>query len=222
MKKLILAASAGLSSPYSDAEKDLDLAIVDVTEETGDRYGKAVVFSSADFNEALENADEDASELINAESSGEKIVGEEIEVTANKTTQVITPSEGKNAITKVTVSPEWVPSNEFSLNFCNLGSYGGDIGSMPRDWNKDYWMQAILSSEDLGVLQGGEGSSPIPVTVYLINHDNRYEYQVVSKGENDAFLLHDQDDRTWDCSWGETNPDTGYPEMIITEVQESS
>lgn len=37
--------------------------------------------------------------------SGGGVIGEEITVTATQQTQVITPSEGKNAITKVTVNP---------------------------------------------------------------------------------------------------------------------
>ena len=215
MKKLILAASAGLSSPYEDAEKDLDLAIVDVTEESGDRYGKAIVFSSADFNEALENADEDASELINAESGGgEEIIGEEIEVTADKTTQVITPSEGKNAITKVTVNPEWIPTGEFSYNFSSGGnSYAGDEQALIKSFGKPIWQQAQYTSEDFGVIQGGEGADPVPVVVYLICADMRLECYLTSTGDETFSLRTPNDEYT--CEWV-INEETGAPELTLT------
>lgn len=99
MKKLVTATSIGIEVPYEGPEKDLDLALIEVTEK-GERYGKAVLLSSADLNEGIAQASEEASEKIDA---GE-IKGEEITITPSKTQQVITPSKGKNAITKATVS----------------------------------------------------------------------------------------------------------------------
>lgn len=216
MKKLILAASAGLSSPYEDAEKDLDLAIVDVTEESGDRYGKAIVFSSADFNEALENADEDVSELINTESGGgEEIIGEEIEVTADKTTQVITPSEGKNAITKVTVNPEWYPTAEFSYNFSNgTSTYGDDEEAIIKSFSKIIWKQPQYTSEDFGVIQGGEGADPVPILVYLICGDSRLECYLTSTGDETFNLRTPNNEYT--CEWT-INEETGDDELVLSE-----
>lgn len=98
MKKLVTAASIGIEVPYEGPEKDLDLALIDVTEK-GERYGKAVLLSSADLNEGIAQASEEAAEKID----GGEIKGEEITITPSKTQQVITPSEGKNAIIKATV-----------------------------------------------------------------------------------------------------------------------
>lgn len=91
MKKIITTAAAGLSSPYEDAERDLDVALVDYSH--GDRIGKAMVFSSTEFNEGLENADEDVKELINAGGQGPTLVS--VNVTPTTSSQTIRPETGE-------------------------------------------------------------------------------------------------------------------------------
>ena len=91
MKKIITTAAAGLSSPYEDAERDLDVALVDYSH--GDRIGKAMVFSSTEFNEGLENADEDVKELINAGGQGPTLVS--VNVTPSTSSQTIRPETGE-------------------------------------------------------------------------------------------------------------------------------
>ena len=98
MKKIITASSIGLDSPYDGEDKNIDLALVDVTEK-GERYGKAMVFSSAEFNEGFSNADKEIEKLFDFD-----LQGEEIEINPSTSQQVITPSAGKNGITKATVN----------------------------------------------------------------------------------------------------------------------
>ena len=99
MKKLISTIASGLSSPYEDAEKDLDIALVDYS--NGDRIGKPMVFSSAEFNEGYENADADVKELINAGGNVPTMVT--ASVTPTTSAQNITPDTGK-AFNKVEVA----------------------------------------------------------------------------------------------------------------------
>lgn len=98
MKKLIKAAPAGLSNPYDGEDHDLDIALADYIGD--DRVGKAIVFSSAELNEGFENADSDVKELLNFD-----VDGEEITITPSTEEQIITPTQGKNAILKATVNP---------------------------------------------------------------------------------------------------------------------
>ena len=93
MKKLISTDKAGLRSPYEGPDKDLDIAIVDVQEETGIRYGKPQVLSSAEFNEAYANADEDVKELIEAGGGG--LTPEHLSVTPSTEAATYTPDTGK-------------------------------------------------------------------------------------------------------------------------------
>lgn len=72
-----------------------DLAMIDNTF----REGKPTMISSADLDEAFTNASQDVKDKISFD-----VNGEEITVTPTAAKQTITPSQGKNAITKVTVN----------------------------------------------------------------------------------------------------------------------
>ena len=77
------------------AQNGADLALIEQTQ----RAGKPTMISSADLNEGFSNAESDVKALV-----GFDVNGEEINITPSTEAQVITPSEGKNAITKATVA----------------------------------------------------------------------------------------------------------------------
>lgn len=85
-----------ITTQGTEFEQNLkDLALI----ETTDRAGKPTMISSADLNEGFSNAEDDVKALV-----GFDVNGENISVTPTTSQQVITPSEGKNAILKATVA----------------------------------------------------------------------------------------------------------------------
>lgn len=109
MKKLIASANTEF------AQNGKDAVIID----TAQRAGKPIMLSKAELLSALENADANIYEQIDADLkpanilAGKNIMGvvgacvalagETKEVTPTNEDQVVTPSEGKNGITSITV-----------------------------------------------------------------------------------------------------------------------
>lgn len=91
MKKLI-------KTEGTEFEQNLkDLAII----ETTDRAGKPVMIDSADFNEAFENGESGAKALIDV---GQAQLEDNVNATAGTAQVVVNPSEGKDAMKKVTIA----------------------------------------------------------------------------------------------------------------------
>lgn len=109
MKKLIASANTEF------AQNGKDAVIID----TAQRAGKPIMLSKAELLSALENADANIYEQIDADLKAANILagknimgvigtcvalaGETKEVTSTNEDQVVTPSEGKNGITSITV-----------------------------------------------------------------------------------------------------------------------
>lgn len=89
MKKIILTEG-------TEFEQNMkDMALID----TDFREGKPTMLDSDEVNEAFTNADQNVKDKFNFDLNGE-----EINITPSTSQQVITPSQGKNAITKATVA----------------------------------------------------------------------------------------------------------------------
>jgi hypothetical protein len=109
MKKLIASSNTEFAQNRKDA------VIID----TAQRAGKPIMLSKAELLSALENADANIYEQIDADLKAANILagknimgvvgacvalaGETKEVTPTNEDQVVTPSEGKNGITSITV-----------------------------------------------------------------------------------------------------------------------
>ena len=89
MKKIILTEG-------TEFEQNMkDLALID----TDFREGKPTMLDSDEVNTAFSNSDQAVKDKFNFDLNGE-----EISITPSTSQQVITPSQGKNAITKATVA----------------------------------------------------------------------------------------------------------------------
>lgn len=160
MKKLISTEKAGLRSPYEGPDKDLDIAIVDVQEETGIRYGKPQVLSSAEFNEAYSNADSDVQELIQAGGGGGG-TGVDLTVTPSTSTTTYTPSSG--TYYKKVVAEGVTPSIDANIDPANIKEGVSILGVTGTYVGGGILERAVLDT----------------VTAYeddVINVDVQYEY----------------------------------------------
>lgn len=90
MKKIITTKGTEFEQNYKDL----------VMIETAERGGLPTMLSSEELNEGFSNAEQDVRDKI-----GFDVNGEDITVNPATDTQIIKPSEGKNAILKVTVNP---------------------------------------------------------------------------------------------------------------------
>ena len=151
MKKIILTEG-------TEFEQNMkDLALID----TDFREGKPTMLDSDEVNTAFSNSDQAVKDKFNFDLNGE-----EINITPSTSQQVITPSQGKNAITKATVAAvtSSIDSNIVAGNIKKDVSILGVTGSVVELAGETIEVTPTTSSQTITPSNGKNGITEVSVS----------------------------------------------------------